>query len=74
MKYVNVTITVPERLRRRMKELKNVNWSEVARRAFEEEIRRIERVKAAEEIDRLREGSKVKWSGVEEIRRWRDSH
>jgi len=72
MGHVNMTITIPEDLRRRIKKVKNVNWSEVARRAFEEELKKIERQIAAEEIDRLRTESRG-WSGVEEIRRWRDS-
>lgn len=35
--------------------------------------RDVERMReAADEMDRLREDSKVSWSGAEEIRRWRD--
>jgi hypothetical protein len=41
--------------------------------AFEEEIKKMERKKAAEEMDKLREKSKIKWDGVEEIRKWRES-
>jgi len=66
-----MTITIPDDLRR-MRRVKNVSWSEVARRAFEEELRRLEREEAAREMDRLR-GESRGWSGVEEIRRWRDS-
>ena len=73
MARVNMTITIPEELRLKIKKIKGVNWSEVARRAFEEEIKKIERKKAADEIDKLREESRVKWSGVEEIRKWRNS-
>jgi len=72
MKNVNVTIIVPESLKRKMKKFREVNWSEVARRAFEEEIARIEKKIAAEEIDRLREESMVEWSGEREIRKLRD--
>jgi len=72
-KTTNVTITIPRELKEKMKKLKDVNWSEVARRAFEEEIIRIERQRAGEEIDKLRGESKVKWDGVGEIRKWRDS-
>ena len=73
MKHVNMTITIPEKLRLKIREIKDVNWSEVARRAFEEEIKKRERKMAAIEIDRLRKESKAKWNGVEEIRKWRDS-
>jgi hypothetical protein len=70
----NVTITVPEELKREMKKRKKTNWSLVARRAFEEAIRQEEMAAAAEAIDRLRTSNKVTgWSGVKEIRKWRDA-
>ncbi len=71
MRHVNMTITIPEDLRRKIREIKNVNWSEVARRAFEEEIKKLERLSAVEEIDRLRSRSEG-WSGADEVRKWRD--
>ena len=74
MTNVTFTIALPKELKEKMKKVKNVNWSEVARKAFEEEIRKIERIKASEEIDKLRKESKVEWNGVEEIRKWRESH
>ena len=43
MKHVNMAITIPEKLRLKIREIKDVNWSEVARRAFEEEIKKRER-------------------------------
>ena len=73
MKHVNMTITIPEELRARIKNTKHINWSEVARKTFEEVIKKIERRKAAEEMDKLREESKIKWDGVEEVRKWRCS-
>jgi hypothetical protein len=70
----NVTITVPEELKREMKKRKRTNWSMVARKAFEEAIRQEEMTRAAEEIDRLRATSKTPgWSGAKEVRRWRDA-
>jgi len=77
MKYVNITVSIPFELKKKMdaiKKKKNVNWSEVARRAFEEEIKRLERLIAVEEMDRLSAESKVKWDGVKEVRKWRNSH
>ncbi len=68
-----MTITIPKELREKMRRIKGVNWSEVARRAFEEEIKKMEK-KAAEEIRRLRkETAGVRWSGSAEVRKWRDS-
>jgi hypothetical protein len=74
MSNVNMTIVLPRELKDKIRKLKNVNWSEVARKAFEEEIERIEKEQALEEIMRLREESKVEWEGAEVIRRWRNSH
>lgn len=70
----NVTITVSEELRREMKKRIKTNWSEVARKAFEEAIRQEEITTAAEAIDKLRTSSKTPgWSGAKEIRKWRDA-
>lgn len=71
MNHVNMTITIPKDLRGRIKETKDVNWSDVARRAFEEELRKQERKEAAAEMDQLREESTVAWDGVAAVRRWR---
>lgn len=69
---MNVTVTIPTDLRERMKKVRGINWSAVARRAFEEELKRIERVEAAKRIDELR--TRVEgWSAAEEVRRWRDT-
>ncbi len=69
----NVTIRVPEELKRQMKRFKHINWSEVARRAFEDAARREEMLKAAEVIKRLRMESQAEWNGAEEIRKWRNA-
>ena len=72
MKYVNMTVTVPRELREKMRKIKGVNWSEVARKAFEEEVKRVERMEAAKRTDALR--TRVEgWSGEEEVRKWRDT-
>lgn len=69
-----ITITVPDELKRGMKRLKHINWSSVARRAFEEAIYREEMREAAQAIDRLRQSDRSRgWSGAREIRRWRDA-
>ncbi len=70
----NVTVTVPEGLKKKMEEASGVNWSEVAREAFEETIRRKKMREAAEAMDRLRESTKTPgWSGAGEVRKWRDT-
>ena len=68
----NVTVSIPQELRRHMRRYKRVNWSEVARKAFEAAIRQEEMRRAAEGIDELRLSTRSKWSGTKEIRRWRN--
>ncbi len=68
-----ITVTVPDELKRGMSKLRHINWSGVARRAFEQAIHEEEKREAAREIDRLRSASKTPgWSGAKEIRKWRD--
>jgi len=69
----NVTVRVPEELKGRMKRCKSVNWSEVARKAFEDAAREEEMQHAAESIKKLRLESKSDWDGAKEIRKWRDA-
>jgi hypothetical protein len=69
----NFTVRVPEELKERMQRCKDINWSEVARQAFEEAARREEIQRAAAEMDKLRVESKIKWDGTMEIRKWRDA-
>lgn len=69
----NITVRLPEELKERMERCKNVNWSEVAREAFEEVARREEMKCAAESIKKLRAESKIEWNGAGEIRKWRDA-
>ena len=69
----NVTVRVPEELKGRMKRFKSVNWSEVARKAFEDAARKEEMQCAAQAIKNLRLESKTQWDGAKEIRKWRDA-
>jgi hypothetical protein len=69
----NVTVRVPEELKGRMKRCKSVNWSEVARKAFEDAARKEEIQRASESIKNLRTESKTEWDGAGEIRKWRDA-
>ncbi len=69
----NVTVRVPEELKDRMKHCKSVNWSEVARKAFEDAALKEEMQCAAESIKSLRNESKAEWNGAKEIRKWRDA-
>jgi len=79
-----VTVRVDSELKKRMDRLRHVNWSEVVRRAIADKIaleetlassRTIEAKRLEEAIndqDRLRSKTTGRWSGAEEIRRWRE--
>jgi predicted transcriptional regulator len=73
MSSTNITITVDKELKKKMEEMKQVNWSKVARKAFEEEIKREKRKQTTREIKAIREKDRSNWSGSEEVRKWRDS-
>jgi hypothetical protein len=76
-----VTVRVDEEVKRKMEELREVNWSEVTRAAIEEKIREVELWKpidnealrkASQTTDALRR--KVEgWDSAAEIRRWRSN-
>jgi len=75
-----ISVRIDEELRRKMKKLGYINWSEFIRNAIrekikeEERVRRIDRrrlVRAVATTDALRRRIEG-WSSVEEIRRWRD--
>jgi len=57
----NITIRIPE------------DWSEIARKAFEDAARKEEIQCAAESIKKLRNESEQEWNGAKEIRKWRDA-
>jgi len=56
-----------------MQRCKNVNWSEIARKAFEEAAVKEEMQCAVESIKMLRAESEPGWNGAKEIRKWRDA-
>jgi hypothetical protein len=81
-----ITVRISESLRRRMKRLKNVNWSEVVREAILERVIAEEKLRdkdwnlikrAVREMDELRESIEAKYGkcdydSAETIRKWRD--
>jgi predicted transcriptional regulator len=75
-----ITLRVDDQLKRKMEELREVNWSEVARKAIEEKIAQAELwhpvnvqllKEASQDTDSLRRNAKG-WDSTSEIRRWRD--
>lgn len=79
-----ITIRVDKKLKKEIEKFRDINWSEVVRRAIKERIkhekaRQKERVVDAKRVrdaikiqDKLSEKTSGRWSGAEEIRKWRD--
>ena len=74
-----ITLRVDDELKKKMEQLKEINWSEVAREAFNDKISEMEfwppidtsRLRAASsDIDTLRRTIRG-WESTSEIRRWR---
>jgi len=71
-----------ERLKRKMEKFRDINWSEVIRRAIADRISLEEALharrtinsellkKAISDQDRLRSKNSGSWSGAEEVRKW----
>jgi predicted transcriptional regulator len=79
-----VSFRVDEELKKKMERNRSVNWSEVVRRAISERIELEERLESERSVDfslisdavkgiaQLRRKTSGRWSGAEEIRKWRD--
>jgi Arc/MetJ-type ribon-helix-helix transcriptional regulator len=69
---VKITIRIPKELKRRMERFKNINWSEVVRKAIEEKIYEEEVKEALKIMDEISSKAKPKEPTNEIIRRFRD--
>ena len=58
---VNITLSVPEELHKKMKQMSEIRWSEIARRAIEE------RINDFEVMERIASKSKLTKKDAEEI-------
>jgi len=67
-----LAVRVDEELKVRMRKHPHVNWSEIVRETIEKRVREEEMKEAAKTMDELAEKTTGTWSGVEEIRKWRD--
>lgn len=77
-----VSVKVDDDTKEKMEALSDVNWSEVVRRsireriAMEESLRRPfdrrKALRATASMDALSRRMSGRWSGVKEIRKWRD--
>ena len=55
-----------------MERLKHVNRSNVIRKVMLKGIDRVRAMRISEDMKRLRAKTTGRWSGVEEVRRWRE--
>jgi hypothetical protein len=60
----NITVTVPDDFKQEMEEHPEINWSQVAREAFED---RIDRIETMEELEEITSKSELTEEDVEEI-------
>ncbi|MBI5226633.1 hypothetical protein HY994_05380 [Candidatus Micrarchaeota archaeon] len=63
---VNVTIAVPDDLKKKMDQRPEMNWSELARRAWKRQLELLDRL---DELDRLTAKSEATQEDVEELTR-----
>ena len=68
----SITIRVSKEIKRQMRELDQVNWSEVARKAIIDTIQKERMQRACDIQDRLRAKTSGKWDALKELRRWRE--
>ncbi|KPV64874.1 MAG: hypothetical protein AOA65_0720 [Candidatus Bathyarchaeota archaeon BA1] len=68
-----VSVRVSDEMKKKMDELHHLNWSEFIRQSIMLKIREEEMRRACETMDSLAAKTSGKWSGTEEIRKWRDS-
>jgi len=80
-----VSFKIDSRLKKKMKQYKDINWSEILREAVEKRLILEEffrntsfdvkkALKASSAIDTLRTKTSGSWSGEEEIKHWRTLH
>ncbi len=78
---VVISFRIDRKIKRKMDELKHINWSEIVRRAIIEAIRREEAKNRKKDLTKVRRAALISerlsrkvdgWSSVEEIRRWRE--
>ena len=67
-----ITVRITDAMRNEMKEFEDVNWSEEIRDSIEKKLKLMKMKDACKVQDKLRKKSSARWSGVAEIRKWRE--
>ena len=58
---VNVTLSIPNELKQKMDTFVEINWSAVAREAFDEKVRDMEFIKKFKAKSKITEEDALKW-------------
>ena len=58
---VNITLSIPNELKQKMDSFAEINWSAVAREAFDEKVRDLEFIKKFKSKSRITEEDALKW-------------
>lgn len=79
-----ISVKIDEDTKSKMETFRDVNWAEVVRSAIkrrielEEDMRRpinkARAIRASRHMLKLKSKTSGRWSGVEEIRKWRERH
>jgi regulator of protease activity HflC (stomatin/prohibitin superfamily) len=67
-----ISIRISDSMREEMKAFKDINWSKEIRESIDKRLRQEKVKNACETQDKLRNKASGKWSGVAEIRKWRE--
>ena len=67
-----ITVRISDSMREEMRAFDDVNWSEEIRESIERKLKIMKMKNACKTQDRLRKKASGKWSGVSEIRKWRE--
>ena len=66
----SLTLAVPEKLKRKMKDFKYINWSEVARAAIVDKVRLLEKMDNLLSKSTLTEEDTIKYGQMIKKRQW----
>ena len=67
-----ITVRISDSMREEMKSFRDINWSEEIRLSIEKKLKKMKMKSACKIQDRLRKKASGKWSGISEIRKWRE--
>ena len=70
-----ITVRIDEETKKKMKEFKHINWSEIIRSEIKEVLDKLERKNLAKAVlinEKIRKKALEDWDSTEFIRKWRE--